>query len=105
MANPKLIRCRGSRMRILGEMTVYNAAALHAQVQTALAERAALETLDLSEVTEFDTAGLQILLATRRWASAAGRTLRMENPSPAVSSVLDLLRLNSMTESDSQAAA
>lgn len=91
------VRCKGARMRIVGEMTVYTAAALHKQVLAGVGERAATRLLDLSEVTEIDTAGLQILLVARRHASGLGRELQIVDPSPAVSEVLELLQLTAIT--------
>ena len=85
-------------MRIKGEMTVYTAGALYTQVSAGL-ERPTVKLIDLSEVTEFDTAGLQILLVARRRAQAAGRELQISAASPAVADVLDLLRVTHSLES------
>jgi anti-anti-sigma factor len=80
-------------MRIEGEMTVYTAAALHTQVSEVLVKRPSINLLDLSEVTEIDTAGLQVLLVARRSAEALGRQLQIVAGSPSVNDVLDLLQL------------
>jgi anti-sigma B factor antagonist len=87
------VHCKGRSMRIVGEMTIYTATALWKQVSKTVGTRTATQILDLSEVTEFDTAGLQIVLMARRLAGAAGRELQISEPSPAVSEVLALLQL------------
>ncbi len=91
------VRCKGARMRIVGEMTVYTAAALQKQVLDGITGRTATKLLDLSEVSEMDTAGLQILLVARRHAIALGRELQVVAASSAVSDVLELLQLTTIT--------
>ena len=61
--------------------------------------------LDLSHVMELDTAGLQLLLTARRFASAAGRELSVTNPSRVVSDVLELCRLGALLAPPPVAAA
>lgn len=52
------------------------------------------ERLGLGGITEFDTAGLQLLIAVKHcWPR-----LRLVEPSPAVSQVVDLLRLEDFIE-------
>lgn len=72
-----------------GELTVFRAAEL-APLLDAEPPPAAL---DLSGVTEIDTAGLQLLLRARRRALDAGRTLPLLRPSEAVTEVCALLGL------------
>ena len=82
-------------LRIEGELTIYRAAELAAAMKAALAESpagAAFE-LDLSEVTEMDCAGVQLLVAARRSAGDSGRTLRISGSSPAVDEVFRTLQL------------
>lgn len=59
------------------EMTIYHAA----EIRTTLLQAVAAGTvkLDLACVGEFDSAGLQLLLAARRTARAAGRHLELLN--------------------------
>jgi len=49
--------------------------------------------LDLSEVTEMDSAGVQLLMAAKKTAVASGSELRITGRSPAVSEVFQTLRL------------
>lgn len=70
------------------ELTIAFAAASHQQLAEALAGGTGALTLDLSGVTEFDSAGLQLLLATRRSLAASGRPLRIAAPSEVVRDAL-----------------
>jgi anti-sigma B factor antagonist len=75
-------------IRVSGEMTVYAACALKQPLLDALAGGARL--LDLSEVSEFDTAGLQLVLLAQREAAAAGRDLIIPASSNIVRETLSL---------------
>jgi anti-sigma B factor antagonist len=77
---------------IEGELTIYRAAELKPVLLDAVAKESVVE-VDLSAVTEFDTAGLQILMLAKRSAVAAQRELRLVRHSPAVVDVLQLLDL------------
>jgi anti-anti-sigma factor len=77
---------------IEGELTIYRAAELKPVLLDAVARESVVE-VDLSEVSEFDTAGLQILMLAKRTAVAAQRELRLVRHSPAVVDVLQLLDL------------
>jgi anti-sigma B factor antagonist len=56
-----------SGLRLPAELSIQNAAEVRAELLAVLASGDPL-TLDLSEVSEFDTAGLQVLLLARREA-------------------------------------
>jgi anti-sigma B factor antagonist len=76
-----------------GDLTIQAAAAAKDQLLAAarLGEPELGELqLDLSGVTELDTAGLQLLLLLRRELAAEGRTLVLARPSDAVSGALAL---------------
>ncbi len=76
-------------VRVSGEMTIFSAAALKQPLLEALGKSKAragrkakspqggfaLLGMDLSQVSEFDTAGLQLVLLARQAAANAGRTL------------------------------
>lgn len=71
------------RIAVRGEMTIYTAAELH----NALCRRLPLgkaTKLDLSGVTEIDTAGLQLLVALQRQAESEAVPLVIDSQSPAV---------------------
>jgi len=78
-----------------GELTIYRAAELRDLLIGALAglgEGAALE-LNLAEVSELDSAGVQLLMAARKTALASQRELRLVGHSPAVLEVFETLDL------------
>ena len=79
-------------LRIEGEMTIYRAAELK---QTLLDSVNAQPTvaIDLSAVSEIDTAGLQLLMLAKRAAHACQRELRLVGHSPAVLDVFQLFDL------------
>jgi anti-anti-sigma factor len=86
------------RLRASGDMNIYSANAMKQQLLAHLQgaqsmDKAAEVLLDLSEVVEIDTCGLQILLLAERMATASGRTLRIVDPSAAASEVLALCGL------------
>lgn len=78
---------------IEGEMTIYRASELCAELQAAMKAGDGEFALDLSAVTELDSAGVQLLLATGKSASAAQRQVRLAAHSDAVAEVLGLLGL------------
>jgi len=82
-------------LRIDGDFTIYRAAELAASLKAALAgtpEGGTFE-IDLSEVAEMDSAGVQLLLAARRSAADSGRSLRLGALSPAAEEVFNTLQL------------
>jgi anti-sigma B factor antagonist len=81
-----------SRLALAGELTIYRAAELKGELMLALA-RAPLLELDLSAVSELDTAGLQVLMLAKQHATALGHQLRLVGHSAAVLEIFDMLDL------------
>jgi len=81
--------------RIDGEFTIYRAAELAAAMKSALAgvPDGGVFEIDLSEGTEMDSAGVQLLVSARRSARESGRALRLAGASPAVDEVFRILQL------------
>jgi len=78
-----------------GELTIYRAAELCESLKTVLAgldDGADLE-IDLSGVTEMDSAGVQLLMAVHKSTRASNHGLRLVNPSAAVEEVFETLQL------------
>jgi anti-anti-sigma factor len=75
-------------------MTIYHAAAQRPMLLEALDDCVELD-LDLSQVSEMDTAGFQILLLTKREALKANKTVRLTAHSKAVTDLLDLYNMAS----------
>ena len=74
---------------LAGELTIFRAAELQ---QVLLCEPAPQE-IDLSGVTEMDSAGLQLLMGAKQAAIAGQRTLRLVAHSVAVIEVFELLNV------------
>lgn len=88
-------RKKPKRLALSGEMTIYRAAELKLQMLDSLNAAETLE-IDLSAVSELDSAGVQLMLLLQREASANGKTMTWTHHSEAVSEVLTLLNLDSM---------
>lgn len=80
-------------LAVEGEMTIYRAAELKPALLDAVRTHGA-PVLDLSAVTEFDSAGLQLLMMARREAAALGKRLDVSAASLAVRDVFALLGMD-----------
>jgi anti-anti-sigma factor len=78
-------------MRLDGELTIYRAAELKPRLLAALEATPDTLEIDLSGVTDFDTAGLQLRMVAHETARASGRAIRLVGHSPAVLEVFELL--------------
>jgi anti-anti-sigma factor len=85
-------------LAVEGEMTIYHAAALKPVLLDAMRTQDA-PALDLAGVTEFDSAGAQLLLVARREAARLGKRLELRGTSPAVRDAFALLGLSPEGES------
>ncbi len=72
-----------------GELTIYSAAELKEGLIGVVGECGELE-VDLSAVSEIDTAGLQVMILAKRHAAAAGKTLRLVGHSRPVRELFEL---------------
>ena len=79
-----------SELRVDGEMTIYRASEVAQTLFAAVRAETGDVCLDMSDVTEFDTAGLQLVLMARRMLEANGHRLDVVQPSGCVSEVLKL---------------
>jgi anti-anti-sigma factor len=75
-----------STLALDGELTIQQAAAVRERLLAALA--AGLRCLDLGQVSECDSAGVQLLLAARKSAEDAGLPLTLAPVSEPVREVL-----------------
>lgn len=85
-------KSKTSVLRIRGEMNIYRAAELKQTLLEPLEQPGALD-VDLSGVTELDTAGVQILMLAKKTALAKGRELHLIAHSQPVLEVFELLNL------------
>jgi len=76
---------------IEGELTVFTAHALKAQLMQALADAGPALQLELSGVSEVDGAGVQLLLATLREARQRGAALDLIAAPPQLTEALRLI--------------
>lgn len=81
-----------TRISIVEEMTIYNAAVLKQRLTDALSSHDELE-IDLSAVAEIDTSGIQLLILLKREAMRLGKAARIVAHSPAVHEVVDFFNL------------
>ena len=82
----------GARMTLAGELTIYAAAAVKERLLAPIAEAAVTE-IDLSKVSEIDSAGLQLLILAKRHARSAGKELRFTGHSRPVLDLIELFNL------------
>lgn len=81
-----------SVLALEGELTIYTAAETLARLRESLKGQGVCN-LDLSGVTEIDSAGLQLLLWTRRAAAEQGARFHLTARSDVVAEVLAMLEL------------
>lgn len=79
----------GQRLRIEGEFTIFRAMDL----KPVLFAEPPVTEVDLSAVSEFDSAGLQLLMLAKRTAQAQGRPFQLTGHSEAVIDVFELLNV------------
>ncbi len=105
MSTPSPVRYESRCVHIDGEMTIYTCGELKPRLLEELGAHPDATRLDLSHVVELDTAGLQLLLTARRYATEAGRELSLANPSHVVTDVFELCRLDALLTPAAAAAA
>jgi anti-sigma B factor antagonist len=74
------------------DLTIYNASAQKSILLDSLGSAAGLD-LDLSQVGEIDSAGLQLLILAKREANRQGKPLHLIAHSAAVLELIDFLNL------------
>lgn len=80
------------RARAGAEMTIYTAIALREQLRQCLHTGLPLE-LDLSEVSEADSTGIQLLIQAKREGARLGVAVRFVAHSPVIQEMIDLYHL------------
>ncbi len=82
---------------VVGEMNIYKAEDNKKTFQSYLTNNKNV-ILDLSNVTEFDTAGLQILMAFKKSLDAKHKNLYLRAPSELIINILKLLKMDNYFE-------
>ncbi len=95
MSNPQ-------RIAVNGEFTVFNALPIRDQWLAALAEATNVE-VDLSQVSEIDSTGLQMIVAALKEATATQKSIRFVNHSAAVTELLTLVDPSSFLDAEKPA--
>lgn len=81
-----------TRLSFLEDLTIYNAMEQKQQLVKVLEADRTIE-LDLSQVGEIDTSGLQLLILAKREAARLNKELTIVAHSPAVRQTLDFCNL------------
>jgi anti-anti-sigma regulatory factor len=76
-------------LRIEGELTIFRAM----EQKPVLLATPPVTEIDLSGVTDLDTAGVQLLMLVKQTAQRQGRDLQLVSHSPAVIEVFELLNV------------
>lgn len=74
-------------------LSIFNAALLHEKIIEAYRTFESLE-IDLKDITDCDTAGIQLLYALKKGCLDAGKELSLVNPSTAVTDALDRMSMS-----------
>ncbi|MBI5923701.1 MAG: STAS domain-containing protein [Betaproteobacteria bacterium] len=80
------------RLAIDQDMTIYQAEALKDELMGNVTQTQVIE-LDLSRVSEIDTAGIQLLMLAKRECQKQGKTLRIVAHSPRVHELMDFFNI------------
>ena len=76
-------------LRLEGELTIFRAM----ELKPMLLASSPVDEIDLSGVTELDTAGVQLLMLAKKTALAQQRNIKLVAHSPAVLEVFELLNV------------
>lgn len=76
-------------LRIEGELTIFRAM----ELKPVLLAEPSVDQIDLSGVTDLDTAGVQLLMLAKKNAQAHNRDVQLVGHSPAVLDVFELLNV------------
>ena len=82
-----------TRIGIEGELSIFAAAALRQRLLDAIVTDKEVE-VDLSQVSEIDSAGIQLMVAAKREAAARNKPLRFIGHSQAVFDIIELYDLS-----------
>ena len=81
------------KLRVGGDMSIYSVAELKPRLMAYL-QNSQFVSVDLTEITEMDTAGLQLLWLCHQEAVATGKEFVIAGTGPAAKEAMTLLRLD-----------
>lgn len=87
---------KGNANMIEGDVTIYHAAGLKEKFLALVNSANGDVEIDLSQVSEIDTAGFQLMVMVQRECKKKGKSLRFTNPSDAVKDLFKTYRANTM---------
>jgi len=76
-------------LRIEGELTIFRAM----ELKPVLLATPPVTEIDLSGITDLDTAGVQLLMLAKKTAQSQGRNIKLVGHSPVVIDVFELLNV------------
>jgi len=76
-------------LKIDGELTIFRAM----ELKPVILATPPVDVIDLSDVTDLDTAGVQLLMLAKKTALAQQRDIQLTGHSPAVLDVFELLNV------------
>lgn len=85
------------RLTLASDLTIYSSGALKQPLLEAITGCQALE-IEAADITEIDTAGLQLLLLVKRESARMGKQVRIVSPSKALQDVLTAYCLTTALE-------
>lgn len=77
-----------------GRINFHNAAILRRQLHSLIEDGVVRLVIDLSGVESLDSSGVGALVSGLKAARSSGGDLRLADPSPAVTGIIDLMNLN-----------
>jgi anti-sigma B factor antagonist len=84
--------CAVTRIAVEGELSIFKVADLRQRLLEAISDGTEVD-VDLSHVSEIDSAGIQLLVAAKREAATRSKLLHFTGYSPAVSDIIELCNL------------
>ncbi len=74
-------------------LSIFNAATIHKKITEAYRKYDSIE-IDLKEITDCDTAGIQLLCSLKKSCLDAGKEITLTNPSNAVTDALERMSIS-----------
>lgn len=86
-------RTKDGKIEIDTSLSIFNAAKLHKKITEAYKKYKSIE-IDLKDISECDTAGIQLLYSLKKSCLDAGKEISLTNPSDAVTDALDRMSMS-----------
>ena len=80
-------------IRIDTSLSIFNAAAIHEKIMQAYKKHDMIE-IDLKDITDCDTAGIQLLYSLKKSCIDTGKIFSLINPSDAVTETLERMSMS-----------